>query len=310
MMDHFLTPWVISAFLLLFAGWVWIFYRLFRLNPIDRQLKKVIHLLEGSSQKDFCKNFKLLNVAVGELSFFQHEWRLFTANLLYPEKTGDLICYRQTPRYFFNTQTLLAAHINVRFYQGFANYLIYIGLFFTFVGLVVALYASSQGILSDDVGKIRASLQLLLQAASFKFLSSLSGIFAFLLFSWREKYHWHRMQRQIETLNRKLETYMKPMIDPVVASTTMMVPEVPVVEDKAFQVELAEGAVNQLIATQTQEMEKINTNLLMSANMGVKVLQKEIQRLNTNVSVATRRIYRAIRLVGGYSAEKADDVER
>ncbi len=56
------------------------------------------------------------------------------------------------------------------------GYFTSVGLIFTFVGLVVALYFAAKGFRTGDIDQARAAIVQLLNAASFKFLSSVSAL--------------------------------------------------------------------------------------------------------------------------------------
>ena len=68
------------------------------------------------------------------------------------------------------------------------GYFTSIGLIFTFVGLVVALYFAAKGFRSGDLQEARAAIVQLLNAASFKFLTSVSALVSALVVSLFARY--------------------------------------------------------------------------------------------------------------------------
>ena len=68
------------------------------------------------------------------------------------------------------------------------GYFTSIGLVFTFIGLVVALYFAAKGFRSRDVAEARAAIVRLLNAASFKFLTSVSALVSALAVSLCTRY--------------------------------------------------------------------------------------------------------------------------
>jgi hypothetical protein len=293
-LNHSLFPWLISLLILIFAFSIWVFFRIFRLAPIIRQLQAAINIIEKQSNETFASEFYLIDKSIKQLPLIQHQWCLFKHFLISKEKSSNEglstpdkqqnveITYQQSPDYFFNLKTLVATHINIRFYQGAPTLFIQMGLLFTFFGLLVALYAVGNGLISDELTQLRASLQTLLTAATFKFLTSLSGILAAIVFSWREKYHWHRLIQLINQLNQTIEVKVKPAKDyhqNIVAE-----------QEQKTRYHVS----NTPIQTHNLQLEDIDNGLLISLNLGFTSIKKEIQRLNTGVAIATRRLYKAV----------------
>jgi hypothetical protein len=67
--------------------------------------------------------------------------------------------------------------------QSLPGYFTSLGLIFTFVGLVVALYFAAKGFRSGDIENAKASIIQLLNAASFKFLTSVAALISALIVS-------------------------------------------------------------------------------------------------------------------------------
>ena len=88
------------------------------------------------------------------------------------------------------------------------GYFTSIGLIFTFVGLVVALYFAAKGFRTGDIAEARAAIIQLLNAASFKFLTSVSALISALLVSLYARYAGTLVRQQrLRTLER-IEIYL------------------------------------------------------------------------------------------------------
>ncbi len=83
---------------------------------------------------------------------------------------------RFSPSRYFDIKSLQLAGLRLRMFLGLPNDFVGIGLVFTFLGLVAGLYFASQSMMSPDIGAARDALVLLLHAATFKFLTSITGI--------------------------------------------------------------------------------------------------------------------------------------
>ncbi len=88
------------------------------------------------------------------------------------------------------------------------GYFTSIGLILTFIGLVVALYFAAKGFRSGDTAQAKAAIVQLLNAASFKFLTSVSALVSALLISLYGRYGTTAIRRErLQTLSR-IEGYL------------------------------------------------------------------------------------------------------
>lgn len=125
------------------------------------------------------------------------------------------------PRYFstispsnaLDLDAVASQVINFRQVQAMPNILIGMGLFFTFLGLTAALMFATQGATSGDVSAAQQSLRGLLDAATFKFTTSLVGLASSIVFGLFEK----RQHKALETAFDKLLAILRqrfPFISP------------------------------------------------------------------------------------------------
>ena len=88
------------------------------------------------------------------------------------------------------------------------GYFTSVGLILTFIGLVVALYFAAKGFRSGDSVQAKAAIVQLLNAASFKFLTSVSALISALLISLYSRYGATTIRRErLHTLTR-IERYL------------------------------------------------------------------------------------------------------
>lgn len=88
------------------------------------------------------------------------------------------------------------------------GYFTSVGLIFTFVGLVVALYFAAKGFRTGDMGEARAAIIQLLNAASFKFLTSVSALISALVISLFARYSAARTTGDRDRTVQKVELYL------------------------------------------------------------------------------------------------------
>ena len=133
--------------------------------------------VEGAGgERDVPAKFEALTQRLSATGIIGSAWRRFSATLLLPPQPGRPIQQTQPPERFFNHGLLRAANLNARLQAAMPNLLVGGGLLLTFIGLMIALQAAGGSVGAEDVAQSRGALQVLLNAASLKFVSSLVGL--------------------------------------------------------------------------------------------------------------------------------------
>lgn len=88
------------------------------------------------------------------------------------------------------------------------GYFTSLGLIFTFMGLVAALYFAAGGFRSGNLEDARASIMQLLNASSFKFLTSVSALVSALLISIVHRYAQSRLRNSVNETVGLIESYL------------------------------------------------------------------------------------------------------
>lgn len=174
-----LTLSILVAALISGFAFAWISWR--RRRPIAI----LIHWLDqhAPTPKAFAENREEFSAKIStEHAPLEHAWSEFGETLIYPEpsRAGDGGVLRNTvrPSAYFNVQATVEAGFHLPFWQALPNYFVGFGLLCTFLGLVSGLHFAAGGVADVDVDKARASLKLLLESATFKFLTSIAGVLA------------------------------------------------------------------------------------------------------------------------------------
>lgn len=103
--------------------------------------------------------------------------------------------------------------------QALPGYFTSIGLIFTFIGLVVALYFAARGFRSGDMEEARVSILQLLNAASFKFLTSVAALIGSLIISVFLRFSDSIMRGEAENSIARIESYVSVWRDVQVPGT-------------------------------------------------------------------------------------------
>ena len=205
------TPWVLSALIIIVALLLWVDFRR-RVAALRRALDHAIRVVsEVDGQAQFKQRFPTIFKQLAENPMLGPAWRAFAPTLTEaPSRTASM-GYTRRPKDVFDETLMASAGINLRFFGAIPNFLVGAGLLFSFLGLVAALHFASAGVASDNVAQAQRALADLLAAATFKFATSIAGLGASLIFSWREKAQLFRLQWRVQHFCSLLEARMTPV---------------------------------------------------------------------------------------------------
>ncbi len=108
--------------------------------------------------------------------------------------------------------------------QALPGYFTWVGLILTFLGLVVALYFASRGFRSGSVEEARHAILQLLNAASFKFLTSVAALVGALLVSVTLRLSLIALRRETDETIAIIEGYVSAWRDAQASSQTAAEP--------------------------------------------------------------------------------------
>jgi len=200
--NHPTLPWWLAISILSLAFLLWLRFS-FAMRRVSKQLQMGQLLFKETSVQDFAKNYNAFSEKLSDHDLLGNAWKNFKQTLIITEQD---IYYTVRPVQYFNETTIVAPRVNLRLYQAVPNMLVGIGIWFTFIGLVAALWFASKGVAAPDIIQAQLSLQDLLHAATFKFVTSIAGLFGSLLFSWAEKAALYRLHLQLNQFCQSLES--------------------------------------------------------------------------------------------------------
>ena len=205
------VPWTLSGLLIAAAIGIWLDFRR-RLRPVLQGLEEALRVVtEAQGAHALHDRFSSIDQRLASNRVIGDAWRAFVRTLVpVPGQDGVLGATRR-PREDLNDSILTSAGINLRFYTAVPNYLVGLGLLFTFLGLVAALYFASAGVAAPSVQAAQAALRDLLAAATFKFVTSIAGLGASIVYSSREKTQLYRLGHRLSELCTALEQRLVPV---------------------------------------------------------------------------------------------------
>ncbi|WP_353569945.1 anti-phage ZorAB system protein ZorA [Candidatus Albibeggiatoa sp. nov. BB20] len=205
LINHGFVPWLLALSIAGLGIGVWINLRL-RIAEFLTQLNAIQTKLDAIPQDEFVEHYEEFNEYVSQYPLFAHQWSTFRQTLILPTSDDEyIIYYTNRPNIYFNQSALVSPQLNLTLYQAVPNILVGIGLFFTFIGLIAALWFASEGVAAENVEQAKAALSELLHAATFKFITSVAGLLSSIIFSWREKAHLYQLSEKLHALCRGLE---------------------------------------------------------------------------------------------------------
>ena len=205
------VPWTLSALLIAGALAIWLDFRR-RLRPVLEGLEEALGVVEEAAGANALHDrFASINQRLASNPVIGEAWRAFVRTLVpVPGQEGVLGTTRR-PREDLNESILTSAGVNLRFYTAVPNYLVGLGLLFTFAGLVAALYFASAGVAAASIQEAQGALRHLLAAATFKFMTSIAGLGASIVYSSREKTQLYRLGQRLDALCTALEQRLVPV---------------------------------------------------------------------------------------------------
>lgn len=205
------VPWALSALLVLGAVAIWLYFR-WHLRPVLAGLADALAVIEGArSAAGFRDRFPTIDRRLAANPIIGEAWRGFAPTVVAVPGRDDTLGATRRPVDDLNDGILATAGVNLRFYMAVPNYLVGLGLLFTFLGLVAALYFASAGVTAANIQDAQGALRDLLTAATFKFVTSIAGLGASIVYSWREKDQLYQVGRCLSRLCAALEERLVPV---------------------------------------------------------------------------------------------------
>jgi hypothetical protein len=161
----------------------------------------------------FAASFETTAQQLAGLSVIAGPWAAYRDTLIVPEVSSRLVRSTLRPEQVFDLGLLRAAQINPRYHAAMSGLLVGAGLLFTFVGLTVALKVAGDVVANGDPAQSREGLNELLNAASFKFITSATGLLLSILYTWLRNERIRAVEQAVDAFTAALEQQM-PLATP------------------------------------------------------------------------------------------------
>lgn len=183
-----------------------------RSRKLSKQLREANRLIaKTGDEQAFARSFETISQQMTKMPLLRHAWSEFTESLLDPQ-VGSRQVKRNTREasYYFNDDSLIFPHIDLRFYGSVPNILTGMGIFGTFLGLAAGIYLMQIEVTATGAPtKVIVGLQHLLRGASLAFVTSLFGIGSSLLFLFLERKYVSMIHGEISRLTEGLDSRLE-----------------------------------------------------------------------------------------------------
>ena len=173
-----------------------------RLAPARRDLRITASRLHALTDTRTADLLPRLDEIMGASPSLARGWTLYRRTLV--RGPDGAYVSRVRPQAYFSMHAL-ERDLRLRVYFGLPNDFVGIGLVFTFMGLVAGIYFASRSMMSTDLAESRQALVQLLHAATFKFMTSITGIGLSLLLSWSQRALLEDIQSELMEIQFLLE---------------------------------------------------------------------------------------------------------
>lgn len=208
-------PWMVTVFvsIILLIALRPLYQAVFTLGAANRDVTEAIGVLArlGKNRQDeFYSQFKAVHSQILRIPGLRHTWREFVDSMYFEDAATTTLHKKayisHRPAHYFNRDSVLGARLNLPQFFAYPNYLIGIGLTFTFIGLAAALHVAQAGLAS---GAGQQALKDLLAVAALKFISSIVGISSSLAVSAVQRVRVRAFQQKLNAFCDLLEECTK-----------------------------------------------------------------------------------------------------
>jgi len=175
---HPITIWVVSGGLLLWAGRSGVQLQT-QAARLIRALREATGQVAGAANGSaFTSQYEAISERLAKSPVLGATWRAWRETLVLPVRPNRPVRATERPEAWFDIGLMNSAAIggDLRYHAALPNLLVGAGLLFTFLGLAFALSSASAIVTGDPTARSDA-LKALLDAASFKFFTSVVGLF-------------------------------------------------------------------------------------------------------------------------------------
>jgi hypothetical protein len=209
------TIYAVVGVLVIWAAWSLsqLYWRTASLIAILRRARSWI--LTAADPHGFTASFEATAQRIATLDPLSARWSAYRDTLIIPDPDAPAQLIRSTlpPDQLFDLGLLRAVGLRPRYHAAMPGLLVGAGLLFTFFGLAIALLAAGDVVAGADPIQRQQGLHQLLNAASFKFFTSLAGLALSITYTLARNSRLRSVEIAVDGFNLALERQM-PLATP------------------------------------------------------------------------------------------------
>ncbi|EME68216.1 hypothetical protein H261_19496 [Paramagnetospirillum caucaseum] len=182
---------------------------------LTRQVQHRVNFVRGcKDRQEFYTKLDEFDELMARSKLLSHSWDEYKETLL-PQKPGStLIESTVRPGDFINLTELEHSGLKLKWFHNIPGIFVGVGLLFTFIGLVAALFFASQAIhavggdgvdAATQTAEMQKALSQLLSTATFKFWTSIAGLGSSIVLGMLYRFLVRSLDRSLDALCRQIE---------------------------------------------------------------------------------------------------------
>jgi HPt (histidine-containing phosphotransfer) domain-containing protein len=274
------TIFAIIGLLLIWAGWsLGQLYR--RTSGLIIILKRARSLVQSAADpRAFTASFEATAQQLAMSGPLSARWSAYRDTLIVPDADAPFGLVRSTlrPDQLFDLRLLHAVGLRPRYHAAMPGMLVGAGLLFTFLGLAIALLAAGDVVAGADPAQRQQGLHQLLNAASFKFFTSLAGLALSISYTLARNSWMRAVEQALDAFNSALDQQM-PLATPA----------------------LLQNEANDALRKQSAALETFGTEL--AVNIGQTLDRAFDQRLGEHIGPLTTAMQSLANRIGAQNED-------
>ena len=265
----------------------WFAYIIWQLK---REVTKRLIFMKGcQDHQDFYAKFDEFDSLMMRSKLLGHSWDEYKETLLPQKSDSTIIESTLRPGDFINLTELEHSGLKLKWFHAVPGVFVGVGLLFTFIGLVAALFFASQAIhavggesadTAQQTARMQAALAQLLGTATFKFWTSIAGLGSSIFLGMFYRHRLRRLDGSLDALCREIERCTRTVTPEVIADRQLGELREQSSQLKQFTGQLAFNLGKALEDALNKAMPEVITNAMSPLGNGVSDISKSINDLH------------------------------
>ena len=265
----------------------WFAYSIWQLK---RDVTQRLKFMKGCKDtQDFFAKFDEFDSLMMGSKLLKHSWGEYKETLLSQKVNSTIIESTFRPGDFINLIELEHSGLKLKWFNAIPGIFVGVGLLFTFIGLVAALYFASQAIhavggenvdAAQQTVRMQGALAQLLGTATFKFWTSIAGLGSSIALGMFYRHRLRRLDGALDALCREIERCTRTVTPELIADRQLDELREQSAQLKEFTGQLAFNLGKALEDALNKAMPSVITNAMSPLGNGVTDISQSIRDLH------------------------------